>query len=212
MTQSLPRRASNRRLTRDRAQRAPENRGSQAPRREDQPSKATTKGLARLATPQLNYLVIMAVTGILTAVGLTMVLSSSMVTSYARGSSVWAEFIKQAIVVVIGLIAMRFALQLRPATIRRLAPWMMVLSIGLLVAVLIPGVGVGGDEVGSNSWIRIGPLGIQPLRWRSWPWPCGVHRYCRYPNGPAMIDKRFPLFWLVRASFWGWCCGKKTWE
>ena len=162
MTQSLPRRASNRRLTRDRAQRGPESRASQAPRREDQPSKATTKGLARLATPQLNYLVIMAVTGILTAMGLTMVLSSSMVTSYARGSSVWAEFIKQAIVVVIGLIAMRFALQLRPATIRRLAPWMMVISIGLLVAVLIPGVGVGGDEVGSNSWIRIGPLGIQP--------------------------------------------------
>ena len=35
-------------------------------------------------------------------------------------------------------------------------------SFLLLIAVLIPGIGVGGEEVGSNSWIRFGPVGIQP--------------------------------------------------
>ena len=162
MTQSLPRRAAHGQSTRYDSRGREERRESGRNSADKQQSKATRKGLARLATPQLNYLVIMAVTLILTVIGLVMVFSSSMVTSYAGGSGVWSEFIKQAVVVVIGLVGMRFALQLRPTTIRRLAPWLLLLSLLLLVAVLIPGIGVGGEEVGSNSWIRIGPLGIQP--------------------------------------------------
>lgn len=166
MTQSLPRRSANGEPRHYRAKdlsddRLGDRRSGEG--KEDAPaSKAARKRLARLATPQLNYLVIMAVTMILTVIGLTMVLSSSMVTSYAGGSSVWAEFLKQAIVVFIGLIGMRFALQLRPVTIRRIAPWLLLFSFLLLIAVLIPGIGVGGEEVGSNSWIRFGPVGIQP--------------------------------------------------
>ena len=91
-----------------------------------------------------------------------MVLSSSMVTSYANGASVFSEFIKQAVVVFIGLIVMWFALRMRPQTIRKYSPWLLVIAVGMLLAVLIPGVGVGADEVGSNSWIRIGPIGVQP--------------------------------------------------
>lgn len=167
MTQSLPRRASGGRshYTGNSRDGRSEPYGDRRPgerRGDQQPSKAARKGLARLATPQLNYLVIMAVTLILTVIGLTMVLSSSMVTSYAGGSGVFSEFIKQGIVVAIGLVGMRFALQLRPSTIRKLAPWLLVISFLLLIAVLIPGIGVGGEEVGSNSWIRVGPVGIQP--------------------------------------------------
>lgn len=113
-------------------------------------------------TPLLNYYVILGVTMTLTLIGLTMVLSSSMVTSYANGSSVFSEFIKQSIIVVIGCIAMLITLRMRPATIQRLAPVLLAGAFLLLFAVLIPGVGVGGEEVGSNSWIRVGPIGIQP--------------------------------------------------
>ena len=117
---------------------------------------------AQLATPQLNYLVIMSVTLLLTVLGLTMVLSSSMVTSYASANSVWGEFIKQGAVVVVGLVAMWVSLRISPRMIKRLAPFLLVAALALLGAVLIPGVGTGGTEVGSNSWIRLGPVGIQP--------------------------------------------------
>lgn len=120
------------------------------------------KFTAQLATPQLNYKVLMVVTACLTILGLVMVLSSSMVTSYASGASVFGEFIKQAVVVFLGLVAMWVALRMRPETIRRYSPWLLVVAIVMLIAVLIPGVGIGGDEVGSNSWIRIGPVGVQP--------------------------------------------------
>lgn len=120
------------------------------------------KFTAQLATPQLNYKVLMVVTACLTILGLVMVLSSSMVTSYASGASVFGEFIKQAVVVFLGLMAMWVALRMRPETIRRYSPWLLVVAIVMLIAVLIPGVGIGGEEVGSNSWIRIGPVGVQP--------------------------------------------------
>lgn len=120
------------------------------------------KFTAQLATPQLNYKVLLVVTACLTILGLVMVLSSSMVTSYASGASVFGEFIKQAVVVFLGLVAMWVALRMRPETIRKYSPWLLVIAIAMLIAVLIPGVGIGGEEVGSNSWIRIGPVGVQP--------------------------------------------------
>ncbi|MCZ9290018.1 putative lipid II flippase FtsW [Corynebacterium evansiae] len=120
------------------------------------------KFTAQLATPQLNYKVLMVVTACLTILGLVMVLSSSMVTSYASGSSVFGEFIKQAVVVFLGLVAMWVALRMRPETIRKYSPLLLGVAIVMLIMVLIPGVGIGGEEVGSNSWIRIGPVGVQP--------------------------------------------------
>lgn len=142
------------------------------PGRPDQPRRPDAdpspwRGLARklgrlIDTPQTDYKVLLGITLVLTAVGLTMVLSSSMVTSLEGGAGVWQEFIKQGRLVVVGLVGMWAAMRVRPSFFRRLGPWLMVLSFVLLVAVLIPGVGVGGEEVGTNAWIRIGPVGIQP--------------------------------------------------
>ncbi|QFQ02149.1 Lipid II flippase FtsW [Corynebacterium urogenitale] len=115
-----------------------------------------------LSKPQTNYVVIFTVTILLAALGLVMVFSSSMVTSRASGGSVYSEFLRQSVIVVVGFIGMWFAMWIRPQTIRRLSPYLLLVGVGLLLAVLIPGVGVGGDEVGSNSWIRFGGVGIQP--------------------------------------------------
>ncbi|HIW92696.1 MAG TPA: putative lipid II flippase FtsW [Candidatus Corynebacterium avicola] len=119
-----------------------------------------------MASPQLNYKVIMTVTVILVFIGLTMVLSSSMVTNTqsvdAEGISVFTEFLKQALVVAAGLVAMWVCLRVRPDTVRRSSPFLLLGAFILLILVLIPGIGVGGTEVGSNSWIRIGGVGIQP--------------------------------------------------
>ncbi|KAB1502501.1 putative lipid II flippase FtsW [Corynebacterium sp. 320] len=117
---------------------------------------------ALLATPQLNYIVICSITLILTFIGLTMVLSASMVDSYASQNSVWKEFLKQASVVVMGLVGMWCALRMEAQTVKKYAWALLAFALVLLVLVLIPSVGVGADEVGSNSWIRFGPIGVQP--------------------------------------------------
>lgn len=115
-----------------------------------------------LSTPQFNYKVIMTVTVILVVIGLTMVLSSSMVTSIDSDTGVFGEFMKQAVVVAAGLVAMWFFLRVTPSTVRNLSVVFLGISVVLLILVLIPGIGVGGTEVGSNSWIRFAGVGIQP--------------------------------------------------
>ena len=115
---------------------------------------------AYLGRPQTNYYMLLLVSFVLVAFGLVMVQSSSMVVSYAQDSSAFAEFLKQAAIVFVGLIGMWFAMRLRPTTIQMLAPWMLAIAFVLLIAVLF--IGVGGEEVGSNSWIRLGPVGVQP--------------------------------------------------
>lgn len=113
-----------------------------------------------LASPQLDYKVILVVTGILVALGLIVALSSSMVTSRTvEGGTVFSEFLKQAQMVIIGLLAMWFALWIRPARVRELAPVLLLVAVFLLVLVLFFGV---GDDIGSKSWLSLGPVTFQP--------------------------------------------------
>ena len=114
-----------------------------------------------LARPLVNYLVILSVTLLLTAFGLTMVLSSSMVDSRANGGSVFTEFFRQATFVAIGLVGMWVAIRMPPQKIRKYAPWLLFAALFLLAAVLVPGLG-SGDELGSRSWLRLGAFGVQP--------------------------------------------------
>jgi cell division protein FtsW len=121
------------------------------------------QGRARqfLDTPQLDYRVLMTATVALVVIGLIMALSSSMVSSVEDGGGVFSSFMKQAVLVVAGLVAMWFAMRLKPTTIRRYSPWLLGIAVVALLLVLTP-FGTGGNEVGSKSWIRIGPIGIQP--------------------------------------------------
>ena len=116
---------------------------------------------AVLATPQLNYKVIVSVTLILTTLGVTMVLSSSMVTSRTDESSVWTVFLKQVAFALLGLATAWGTLRLRSDTIKRFSPYFVIVALVLQFALFIPGVGVG-QEIGSHSWIRVNGVGIQP--------------------------------------------------
>lgn len=110
----------------------------------------------------LDYLMLRIIIFLLIGIGVTMVFSSSMATSYVESTGVWNEAIRQTLMVVAGLFMFWLALRIRPSFVRKLVPWLLVLSIILLVAVLIPGIGTGRDEVGSQSWIVLGPASIQP--------------------------------------------------
>jgi len=99
---------------------------------------------------------------VLAGLGVVMVTSSSMTWSVLSDESVWAQPLKQAIVVAMGLFAFWVALQIPPERVRNIAALFMGLSILLLVLVLIPGIGTGRDEVGSQSWIYIAGFQLQP--------------------------------------------------
>lgn len=112
--------------------------------------------------PLANYYIILSIVGLLVLSGVLMVVASSMTWSLAEGSGVWGSALKQMVMVVIGLASMWLMLWLPPGVVRKFSTLAMAFTVILLVAVLIPGFGTGREEVGSQSWIVLGPLRLQP--------------------------------------------------
>lgn len=112
--------------------------------------------------PGLDYLLLRLIIFSLIGIGVVMVFSSSMATSLTEDGGVWNQALRQTAMVIIGLGAFWLGLKVSPHTLRKFIPWLLALSILLLIAVLIPGVGTGREEVGSQSWIYIGPISLQP--------------------------------------------------
>lgn len=114
------------------------------------------------AHPLLDYTMIRTIVVVLAGLGVIMVTSSSMAVSFATSSSVWATTAKQAAMVGGGLLLFWLMLKTSPERVRKYADVVMLVAIVALVLVLIPGIGTGKDEVGSQSWIVLGPLRLQP--------------------------------------------------
>ena len=111
--------------------------------------------------PGLDYLMIRIIVLALTGIGVVMVFSSSMTWSALDGATVWGEATRHALMVFVGLLAFWAALKIPLRWVRALAPWLMIVTIVLLILVLTP-LGVGRESVGSQSWLPIGPVQIQP--------------------------------------------------
>ena len=118
-----------------------------------------------ISRPLFDYHVLLAITALLTGIGLVMVLSSSMAQSGTEGS-VWSVFIRQAVMVAAGLFMFWAVSRVRVETIRKLAPVGLLVAFVMLVLVLIPGIGIGLEETGAQSWIYVGGVSIQPSSWR----------------------------------------------
>ena len=115
--------------------------------------------------PLLDYSAILLSAGLLTAIGLVISYSTTTTLSIDSGAdnpTVWSHAVKQTIFVVIGLGAAWIALRMRLDTVRRLAAPLLGISLLALIAVLLPGIGTGGESVGSQSWIDLGPVQFQP--------------------------------------------------
>ena len=108
-------------------------------------------------------LLLVALAGLL-FFGVLMAVSTTIAASHqADGSgtgSVWAQMIKEAEFIAIGVPIFWFAVRLSPRGYRLLAYPMLVLALVVLVAVLIPGIGFG--VYGARRWIDLGPLQLQP--------------------------------------------------
>ncbi len=105
-------------------------------------------------------LVLLGATGLLTGIGLVMVLSASSVSAYAQYGTSFLFFKRQAVYVVVGTAMLLATSRIRYRAWQRLAVPLMVVALGLLVVVLHPAVGTVAG--GSARWIAVGPLTIQP--------------------------------------------------
>lgn len=97
---------------------------------------------------------------IILVIGLTMVYSASAVKAFHDFGDSFYFLKRQAIFAVLGLISMLFISRIPYVNWKKWSPIILIVCFILLIAVLIPGIGV--VRGGARSWLGIGSFGIQP--------------------------------------------------
>lgn len=100
---------------------------------------------------------------LLLVIGLVMVYSASIVMAEASahtGHRPWYFLLRHSLFVGVGLVAATVAFQVPVKTWERLAPWLFLAGIGLLILVLVPGVGKSVN--GSRRWLSLVIFNVQP--------------------------------------------------
>jgi cell division protein FtsW len=93
-------------------------------------------------------------------VGLVVLFSASYALADSRFDNGLYYFIRQLIWLWIGLIGFNFLVRLPIENLLKIAPWMILLVLGLILMTLIPG--LGANINGATRWIKIGPILLQP--------------------------------------------------
>ncbi|MGH3625468.1 MAG: putative lipid II flippase FtsW [Sciscionella sp.] len=114
---------------------------------------------AWLSRPLASFHLVLAIFGLLTVIGLGMVLSASSVESYTSDSSVYTLFNKQVSFVGFGLVVFWLGLRIPLRRIREYSGAFLLVCLGMLLAVLV----VGREVNGSRGWFGFGPLSFQPV-------------------------------------------------
>ena len=114
--------------------------------------------IGKLESPITTYYLLLGATGALVVIGLIMVFSASSVESLLADQASYAVFIRQFAFAVVGGLLAALASRLDLRWWKRLAFPVLVLSIGLLAAVIPFGKMVNGNR----NWLAIGPLQFQP--------------------------------------------------
>jgi cell division protein FtsW len=141
--------------------------GTRAPERRAKPratrprAQATRAQSTRTATRTSSTAMLLAATvAVLNLAGVVMVLSASSVASLTDYGSPWYFFVRQLLWTVIGVVAFAVAIRFDYRKLRRFVRPLLITSAVLLVAVLLPGVGV--YVAGSRRWIGPGIFRFQP--------------------------------------------------
>lgn len=99
------------------------------------------------------------VTGALLVIGLVMVGSASISIADGKLGQPLFYFNRQLMFAVTGLVLGTLVVSVRLEVWRQLAPLLLIIGVGLLVLVLIPG--IGREVNGSRRWLPLGPVNIQ---------------------------------------------------
>ena len=121
-----------------------------------------------------TFVGLLVVTFALVLLGLVMVMSAASVSDLRTSGSAWDSFTRQAVFATVGLTGMVLVYRRHYRIWRRLATPFLLVSFGLLLLVLVPGIGVGAN--GATRWLGAGPLRLQPselaklaiILWSAW--------------------------------------------
>jgi cell division protein FtsW len=114
----------------------------------------------QLGPPPGTFYAIAGVVAVLVMLGLVMVLSASAVTEANLGHSPYRVFAKQAAWAVIGLVGLVMVARIPYRSWRRAVIPLGLLSVAAMAAPFAPG--IGANVNGATSWVRLGPLSVQP--------------------------------------------------
>ena len=115
-----------------------------------------------VTSPRESYAgtTLLVLTMTLISIGLIAISSASISLSEAMFGDEWHHAIRHFIYLGIG-VTLGVAAYFIPVTVwRHTSPWLLLLALGLLVVVLVPG--IGRIVNGSQRWIPLGPLTFQP--------------------------------------------------
>ena len=117
---------------------------------------------ARAAAPTRTgtFWLLITLVSVLCLTGVVMVLSASSILSLQQFGSPWHFFIRQIMWLSVGAAGFAVALKVDHAKWRRISPVLMLGSVGLLFAVLVPGIGV--QAAGASRWLGTSFFQIQP--------------------------------------------------
>ena len=126
------------------------------------PRRAWTAALrsAPVGQATIPFYLLFGSTLTLNAIGLVMVLSVSSVTSLYVGQSTWFTFQRQLVWSVGGLVGLVLVMRVDYRQWQKYANVLVGLTMLLLVAVLVPGIGTTAN--GATRWIYFGPISFQP--------------------------------------------------
>jgi cell division protein FtsW len=122
------------------------------------PRPRITAALDLLDRPLTSYYLVLGTSGLLLAVGLVMVLSTSSASQLDAGSSPYSVFVKQLIGAAVGLAIIWVLARVPARLLRSVAYPLLLAAIAGLVLVLAFGTSAGGAE----RWIAVGPINVQP--------------------------------------------------
>ncbi|MBR1896612.1 MAG: cell division protein FtsW [Pyramidobacter sp.] len=128
-------------------------------RRQERARRKAIENAAREAGRGPLDVPFLLLTLLLTGVGLSMLFSASFPSAYYESGNPAYYFIRQAVFAAIGIAAMFLIGRINYERFRAVSRLALLISIILLVAVLIPGIGVGKATHGAQRWIRsLGPI------------------------------------------------------
>ncbi|NMO55810.1 cell division protein FtsW [Actinoplanes sp. TBRC 11911] len=124
-----------------------------------------------LARPLSSYYLLVASSGLLLLIGLTMVFSATSVKAYAENGNAFSAIANQAVFALLGLVAFWVCQRLPASTLRDLGKYVLGAAIVLLAildflnalrSVHLIGAPKIGPVRADLLWLYVGPIGLQP--------------------------------------------------